>query len=52
MVAGILQDLELREVNQLLLLVQPAHLQRCLGREMEQDARAEARAAMLRSRLG
>lgn len=50
-VAGIL-EFEMRDVNRLLLLVQPAHLQRCLGREMEQDARAEARATMLRSRLG
>lgn len=50
-VAGIL-EFEMRDVNRLLLLVQPAHLQRCLGREMEQDARAEARATLLRSRLG
>ena len=50
-VAGIL-ELEMRDASRLLLLVQPAHLQRCLGREMEQDARAEARATMLRSRLG
>lgn len=51
-VAGLLPEFEPRTINQLMLLVQPAHLQRLLGREMEQDIRAEARATMLRTRLG
>jgi protein arginine kinase len=54
-VAGVLSSalpsFDLRAANQLLLLIQPAHLQRTLGRDMEQDARAEARATLLRERL-
>lgn len=46
-----LASLDLRAANQLLLLIQPAHLQRTIGRDMEQDARAEARATFLRERL-
>jgi protein arginine kinase len=49
--ASALPGLDLRAANQLLLLIQPAHLQRTLGKDMEQDARAEARATLLRERL-
>lgn len=51
-VAGVLPGVEQRAVNQLMLLVQPAHLQRVCGREMDQDQRREARAELLRRRLG
>lgn len=50
--AGILPEIDAKMVNQLMLLVQPTHLQRTMGKEMEQDLRAEARATMLRTRLG
>lgn len=49
--ASVLPSLDLQAANQLLLLIQPAHLQRTLGKDMEQDARAEARATLLRERL-
>ncbi|HYF14366.1 MAG TPA: protein arginine kinase [Phycisphaerales bacterium] len=37
--------------NQLMLLVQPAHLQRSVGRELDQEQRRVARASLVRSRL-
>ena len=40
-----------RTINQLMLLVQPAHLQRAVGRELDQEQRRVARASLLRSRL-
>jgi protein-arginine kinase len=40
-----------QDVNQLILLTQPAHLQRVLGQEMEQGQRREARADMVRGKL-
>lgn len=42
---------DVRTVNQLMLLVQPAHLQRALGRELDQEQRRVARASLLRARL-
>lgn len=50
-VSGFMQDIPLRKVNELFLLVQPAHLQRAIGRELDQEARREARAELLRSWL-
>lgn len=41
----------LRTINHLMLLVQPAHLQRVVGRELDQEQRRVARASLLRSRL-
>jgi protein-arginine kinase len=38
-------------VNQLMLLVQPAHLQRVAGRELDQEQRRAARAALVRSEI-
>ncbi|GJQ28868.1 MAG: protein-arginine kinase [Phycisphaerae bacterium] len=43
---------EVRLVHLLWLYVQPAHLQRAFGREMDQEQRRAARAALVRSRLG
>jgi len=43
---------DLRTVNQLMLLVQPAHLQRAVGRELDQEQRRVARASLLRAKLG
>lgn len=43
--------LDLRKLNLLMLLVQPAHLQRVFGRELDQEQRRGARAVLLRQRL-
>lgn len=50
-VAGVLPDIPVRKINELILLVQPAHLQRAMGRELDQDSRREARADLLRAWL-
>jgi protein arginine kinase len=49
---NILRDLDLTSVNELLLLTQPAHLQRILNREMAPDDRGIARAEYIRKRIG
>ena len=41
-----------RTVNALWLLVQPAHLQKALGQELDQEQRRVARATLVRERLG
>jgi protein-arginine kinase len=41
----------IRTINQLVLLVQPAHLQRAVGRELDQEHRRVARATLIRSKL-
>jgi protein arginine kinase len=52
-VAGVLGEgtVDQRTLNGLMLLVQPAHLQRACGAELDQAARAEARATLVRTRL-
>lgn len=50
-VLGLVKHVEQRLVNQLMLLVQPAHLQRVLTKEMDQEQRRAARASLLRSKL-
>ena len=47
-----IKDVELKTVNELFLLTQPAHLQRVLKRELNPQARGEARAEYVRRRLG
>jgi protein arginine kinase len=49
--SGLIPGLEVTKINMLFLLIQPAHLQRVAGRDLDQDARREARADLLRSRL-
>ncbi|MBC7835260.1 MAG: protein arginine kinase [Phycisphaerales bacterium] len=49
--AGLITDVPEQTVNQLILLTQPAHLQRVLGREMDQGERREARADLVRQQL-
>ncbi len=49
--AGLISDASDQAVNQLILLTQPAHLQRVLNREMDQAQRREARADLVRERL-
>ncbi len=43
--------IDVRLINHLLLLVQPAHLQRAVGKELDQEQRRVARASLLRSKL-
>ncbi|MBL8962670.1 MAG: ATP--guanido phosphotransferase, partial [Phycisphaerae bacterium] len=50
-VLGIIKHVDQAVVNHLMLLVQPAHLQKVLGREMDQDQRRVARADLLRAKI-
>ncbi len=50
-IMGLIPDLAESTVNQLILLTQPAHLQRVIGREMDQNQRREARADLVRQQL-
>ena len=45
-------NLSLSLVNHMLVAVQPAHIQAAIGQELTQDQRREARATLLRTRLG
>ncbi|MFI4859918.1 MAG: protein arginine kinase [Phycisphaerales bacterium JB063] len=47
-----LERVDIRTVNELLLLCQPAHLQKVTGQEMTPAARRIARADLMRQRLG
>ncbi|MFA6133235.1 MAG: protein arginine kinase [Phycisphaerae bacterium] len=49
---GKVTDIDLKTVNEVFLLTQPAHLQKILKREMNPQERGEARAAFIRTRLG
>lgn len=49
---GLVDNIQLRTVNELFLLCQPAHLQRILGQEMTPQERSQARAEFVRKRLG
>ncbi|MEM9253512.1 MAG: protein arginine kinase [Planctomycetota bacterium] len=49
---GRLGSVDMRTINELFLLTQPAHLQRIVGREMDTAERRIARADLLRQRLG
>jgi protein arginine kinase len=48
---GLIDDIDMRTVNELFLLTQPAHLQKIHRREMSPPERAECRAEMIRQRL-
>jgi protein arginine kinase len=50
-VTGLITDIPESTVNQLILLTQPAHLQRVVGRDMDQNQRREARADLVRQQL-
>ncbi|MDB5354107.1 MAG: putative phosphotransferase [Phycisphaerales bacterium] len=47
-----IKDIDLRTINELFLLTQPAHLQRIQGRKLEGDVRRAVRADYIRQRLG
>ncbi len=49
---GRMKDIDIRTINELFLLTQPAHLQKLQGRKLEGDLRRAARADYIRHRLG
>jgi len=49
---GRVKDIDIRTINELFLLTQPAHLQKIQGRKLEGDVRRAARADYIRQRLG
>jgi len=51
-VTGILPGPKAAAVNELFVLIQPAHVQKLLHKEIEADERDQRRAALLRERLG
>lgn len=48
---GRVKDIELRTINELFLLSQPAHLQKLHGKKLDGDLRRAARAELIRQRL-
>src|SRR4051794_23934067 len=48
---GRIKDIDVKTINELFLLTQPAHLQKMQGKKMEGDARRAARADYIRHRL-
>ncbi len=48
---GLIDHVSIESVSSLFLLVQPAHLQKIVGQEMDQDGRKEARATLVRQKL-
>ena len=48
---GRVKDIDLRNLNELFLLTQPAHLQKIQGKKLEGDLRRAARADYIRQRL-
>ncbi|HEY7089749.1 MAG TPA: protein arginine kinase [Tepidisphaeraceae bacterium] len=48
---GRIKDIEIRTINELFLLTQPAHLQKLQGKKLEGDIRRAARAEFIRQRL-
>ncbi|NJL31576.1 MAG: hypothetical protein HC898_08065 [Phycisphaerales bacterium] len=49
---GRMDLVDIRTLNELFLITQPAHLQRLTGCAMDQATRREARARLIRQRLG
>ncbi|MCE9589060.1 MAG: protein arginine kinase [Planctomycetes bacterium] len=49
---GRIDTVDIRRINELFLLTQPAHLQKITGREMDSATRREVRAQLIRQRLG
>ena len=48
---GLVASVDIHDVNELFILVQPAHLQKHAGKTLSSEERDEVRASMLRSRL-
>jgi protein arginine kinase len=50
-VAGVVDAVDARAISNLVLLVQPAHLQRVLAKDLDQQARRGARAELVRGKI-
>lgn len=50
-VCGVIERPTQHLINQLLLISQPAHLQRAMGQDLDQERRRAARAQLIRSRI-
>jgi protein arginine kinase len=48
---GRIKDIDVRTINELFLLTQPAHLQKIQGKKLDGDVRRQARAEFIRARL-
>ena len=48
---GRIKDIDVRTINELFLLTQPAHLQKIQGKRLDGDVRRQARAEYIRARL-
>lgn len=48
---GRIKDMDIRTVNELFLLTQPAHLQKLIGKKIDGDTRRAARAEFIRQKL-
>jgi protein arginine kinase len=46
-----IKDIDVRTINELFLLTQPAHLQKIQGKKLDGDLRRQARAEYIRARL-
>ena len=49
---GRVKDIDIKAVNELVLMTQPAHLQKLMGKRLDGDARKAARAEFIRYKLG
>ena len=49
---GRVKDTEIKTVNELVLMTQPAHLQKLMGKKLDGDERKAARAEFIRHKLG
>jgi len=49
---GLVNDVDLRAVNELLIMIQPAHLQKLEGKKLTASARDIKRASLIRQKLG
>jgi protein arginine kinase len=49
---GRVKDVDIRTLNELFLMTQPAHLQKLQGKKLDGDLRRAARAEYIRHRLG
>ena len=49
---GRVKDVDIKTVNELVLMTQPAHLQKLMGKKLDGDERKAARAEFIRGKLG
>jgi protein arginine kinase len=49
---GRIKDVEIKTLNELVLMTQPAHLQKLVGKKLDGDERKAARAEFIRRKLG